>query len=109
MVHNQALQFWVQTMLCFNRIMVQDMQECLKLQPFQLLQWLAQSLDLNPMEHFWALLKQRLNEFFTPPRGIEEVWERVCIVSSNFNEEDCTALYESMLRRIVVVLVAKGY
>ena len=72
-------------------------QEWLKLQPFQLLQWHAQSLDLNPMEHFWALLKQRLNEFFTPPRGIEEVWERVCIVSSHFSEENCMALYESML------------
>ena len=33
----------------------------------------------------------------------------MCIVSFNFNEEDCMALYESMPQRIVVVLVAKGY
>ena len=71
-------------------------QEWLKLQLFQLLQWPAQSLDLKLMEHFWALLKRRLNEYSIPPRGTKELWERVCIVSSNFSEEDCMALYESM-------------
>ena len=52
-------------------------QEWLKSQPFQLLQWPPQSLESNPMEHFWALLKLRLNGFSTPPRGIEESWECV--------------------------------
>ena len=45
---------------------------------------------------FWVLLKRCLNEFSTPLRGIEELWERVCIVYSNFSEEDCMASYESM-------------
>ena len=61
------------------------------------------------MEHFWGFLKRLLNKFSTPSQGIEELQECVCIVSSNFSEEDCMALYESMLRRIVVVLAAKGY
>ena len=60
------------------------------------------------MEHFWALFKRRFNEISTPPQGIKELWERVCIVSSNFSEEDCMALYESMPWRIVVVLVARA-
>ena len=47
-------------------------QEWLASQPYQLLQWLAQSPDLNPIEYFWALLKQRLNKFTTPPGGIQE-------------------------------------
>jgi hypothetical protein len=78
-------------------------------QPFQLLQWPAQSPDLNPMEHFWALLKRRLNEFSTPPRGIEELWERVCSVCSSLGEDDCMALYESMPQRVATILAAKGY
>jgi len=60
----------------------------------------AKSLDLNPMEHFWAFLKRCLNEFSTPLQGIEELWECVCIVSSNFSKEDCMTLYESMPQRI---------
>ena len=52
-------------------------QEWLASQSFQLLQWPAQSLVLNPFEHFWAFLKQHLNKFTTPPRGIQELWERV--------------------------------
>ena len=32
-------------------------QEWLKLQPCQLLQWPVQSPYLNPIKHFWALLK----------------------------------------------------
>jgi len=50
-----------------------------------------------------------LNEFSTPPRGIEELWERVCNVSSTSSVEDCTTLYESMPRRIHAILAARGY
>ena len=35
-------------------------------QPFTVLQWLAQSPDLNPIEHVWAILKYRLNSYPTP-------------------------------------------
>jgi hypothetical protein len=77
------------------------MQEWLASQPFQLLQWHAQSLDLNPIEHFWALLKRCLNEFTTPPKGIQEVWKHVCLVYPNFNEQNCMALYESIPYKFV--------
>ena len=71
------------------------MQEWLTSQPFQLPQWLEQSLDLKHFEHLWALLKRCLDEFSTPSRGIQELWERVCLVCPNFSENDCM-LYESM-------------
>jgi len=60
------------------------------------------------MEHFWAILKHNVKKNSTPPREIEELWERMCNVSSSFNEEDCMVLYESMPQRIVV-LATKGY
>ena len=50
-----------------------------------------------------------LNKFTTTPRGIQELWERVCLVYLNFNEHECTMLYESMPRRIDIVLKSKGY
>ena len=46
----------------------------------------SQSPVLNSIEHFRALLKRHLNKFATPPRGIQELWERVCSIYPNFNE-----------------------
>jgi hypothetical protein len=54
------------------------MQKWLASQPFQLLQWLAQSPNLNPIGHLWALLEWRLNKFTTRTRGIQECGS-VCV------------------------------
>ena len=40
------------------------------------LKWLAQSPDLNPIEHLWHHLKWQLNAYEIPP-GIHELWEWV--------------------------------
>ena len=81
----------------------------LYLQPFQLLQWPAQSPYLNPMEIFWALLEQRLSQDTPRPRGVQELWENVCSTYRSYDAEDCEKLYKGMPRRISVVLKAKGY
>ena len=47
---------------------IEIVHEWLASQLFQLLKWHAQSLNLNPIEHFWALLKWCLNKFTTPRR-----------------------------------------
>ena len=41
------------------------------------LDWPAQSPDLNPIEHIWALMKKKLGRYESPPRGMLELWERI--------------------------------
>lgn len=79
-----------------------------RLQEFDLLQWPAHSPDLNPIEHLWGLLKRRLNQHDTPPRGMLELWERIEDCWSSITPEYCRRLYESMPDRIQAVLAAKG-
>ena len=40
--------------------------------------------------------------------GVHELWERVQVEWENISKEECMSLIESMLRRIAVVLRAKG-
>ena len=74
------------------------------------LQWPAQSPDLNPIEHLWVKVKRELNKYDTPPNGLNELWERVeYIWNEKITKNDCLVLIESMPRRIKAVLKAKGY
>jgi transposase len=82
--------------------------EWLGKQPFCVLEWPAQSPDLNPIEHIWALLKRRLNSYSSPPSGIIQLWARVQEVCNSISLEECRGLYASMPDRIAAVLAAKG-
>jgi transposase len=74
----------------------------------EVLEWPAQSPDLNPIEHLWAHLKRILAEYETEPNGILELWERVDTEWNKISPQVCMELIESMPRRIAVVLKAKG-
>jgi transposase/uncharacterized protein (DUF2267 family) len=79
-------------------------------QEYQVMEWPPQSPDLNPIENMWQLLKIRLNEFDTPPKGMQELYERVTKVWYDvITEEDCKKVIESMPRRIEQCIKAKGY
>ena len=77
-------------------------------QEFDVFEWPSQSPDLNPIEHLWATLKRRLNEYDHPPSGILELWERIEVEWNKIDKETCMRLIESMPRRIKAVLRSKG-
>lgn len=85
-----------------------SVQQWLNQQAFQVLQWPPQSPDLNPIEHLWAILKRRLNQYEEPPKGLLELWERVQVEWDRIDEQTCRRLIESMPRRIEAVIKAKG-
>jgi transposase len=62
--------------------------------------WLAQSPDLNPIEHLWGLLKRRLTRHKYPPSGIYELWERIEDDWEEIPAKECQKLIESMPRRV---------
>ena len=54
-----------------------SMKQWFKQQTFGLLQWSAQSPNLNPIEHMWALVKRQLNQYENAPSGLLELWDCV--------------------------------
>lgn len=72
------------------------------------LDWPANSPDLNPIEHLWALLKQRLKCYDQPPKGKHELWDRVVMEWNRITVEECQRLIESMPRRCAAVIAAEG-
>ena len=74
----------------------------------QVLEWPAQSPDLNPIEHLWEHLKRQLQKYDTSPKGVHELWERVVEEWNEISLEVCQNLIESMPRRINAVIKANG-
>ena len=80
----------------------------LETKKINILEWPAQSPNLNPIEHLWEHLTRRLAGYKSEPKGILELWERVEAEWDRIPVEICVNLIESMPRRIAAVLKAKG-
>jgi hypothetical protein len=72
------------------------------------LDWPAQSPDLNPIEHVWYQLKQKLNSYQTRPTTKEELADRIEKEWYKFTKKDCLKYIDSMPARIEAVIKAKG-
>ena len=73
-----------------------------------LLDWPAQSPDLNPIEHLWEHAKRQLKKYDTPPKGVHDLWNRLAEEWDKIPPEVCQNLIESMPRRCEAVIKAKG-
>ena len=74
----------------------------------KLLDWPAQSPDLNPIEHTWGYLKKCLSGYKRASTGVYQLWDRVVVEWGNISVEECQKWIESMPRRIQAVIKAKG-
>jgi len=77
-------------------------------QGFQVLDWPAQSPDLNPIEHLWNHVKKRLRQYSHPPSSLHDLWDRLVFEWDNIPSEVCQNLISSMPRRCEAVIKAKG-
>jgi hypothetical protein len=74
----------------------------------QVLDWPAQSPDLNPKEHLWNLLKRRILVYERLASGVWELWRRAQDEWRKTGQEECQKLIESLPRQLEAVIQAKG-
>jgi hypothetical protein len=74
----------------------------------EVLDWPAQSPDLNPIENIWGYLKRRMASYDTPADSIHQLWLRVEKEWENIPAELCKILINSMTSRVQAVLKSKG-
>lgn len=83
--------------------------EWLSKQKFAVMDWPAQSPDLNPIENMWSMLKKRLfNNYQAPPKGMTELWQRVSETWYKIKKEECQKVIQSMPKRCNDIIKANG-
>ena len=83
-------------------------QKWFKNNAIEVLDWPAQSPDLNPIEHLWSILKFHLAAYPDEPPSIQELWRRIEVEWEKITKDECLKLINSMPRRVAAVLKAKG-
>jgi transposase len=73
-----------------------------------ILDWPVRSPDLNIIEHVWAYIKRRLDEYDTPSESKKELWERVQKIWVELPEDFIHRLYESLPDRMKAVYKSRG-
>ena len=77
-------------------------------QDIKLLDWPAQSPNLNPIEHTWNHLKRCLSGYENASTGVYQLWERMVVEWEKISVKQCQKWIESIPRRIKTVIKAKG-
>ncbi|KAL0199464.1 hypothetical protein M9458_008004 [Cirrhinus mrigala] len=70
------------------------------------LNWPANSPDLNPTENLWGIVKRKMR--YARPNNAEELKATIRATCALITPEQCHRLIDSMPRRIAAVIPAKG-
>jgi len=72
------------------------------------LKWPAQSPNLNPIEHLWNEMKNRLQKSTIQIKNKEDLWDKIQDIWNNIEVKTCIKLIETMPQRINNIIKAKG-
>jgi len=76
---------------------------------FTVLKWPPQSPDLNPIEHLWDVVEEReLRALDVHPTNLHQLQDAILSIRAYISKECFQHLVESMSRRIMAILKAKG-
>ena len=70
------------------------------------MEWPAQSPDMNPIENVWKLLNERAKE--KNPRNVEELWTNLKREWEKISVDKCKTLIRSCSKRCPAVIESKG-
>ena len=73
----------------------------------EVMEWPAQSPDLNPIENLWGDIKNAVSE--AKPKNSQELWNVVCSSWAEIPVSRCQKLVDSMQRRCTAVIKNNGY
>jgi len=74
----------------------------------KVMEWPANSPDLNPIEQVWMYIGRQLEKYKEPPTTTDDLWKRVEDIWVNIPIDFIHTLYESMPKRMEMLLRAKG-
>ena len=83
--------------------------EWMKTNDVQLLTWVAQSPDLNPIEHLWDHVDRQVRKRYPLPATVEELVKYIQTAWEGIPVDIVRNLIVSMPRRLEAVKQAKGY
>ncbi|GFV49055.1 transposable element Tcb1 transposase [Trichonephila clavipes] len=68
----------------------------------------VRSLDLSPIENMWSMVAQQLTQITPPAAPLDQLRQRVEVARSAVPQEHIQSLFESMPRRVTVVISNNG-
>jgi transposase len=82
--------------------------EWLQRNKINVMDWPAQSPDMNPIENLWNIVDQRLRKRKEKPANVEQLWEMVQEEWKELDQQVIRNLYVSMTSRVDALKKAKG-
>ncbi len=73
----------------------------------ELIDWPAQSPDLNPIENLWAIIKAKIRK--EKPKNLEDLKCKIVETWNGIPKDLCLKLTHSMPNRLAKVIKNKGY